>query len=188
MNFDHYSDASVEVAVDLVNAFGTAPLAAAGHGDEPLADPVAFLRDHGLDATGVTQDDAAAVQRLADRLHTVFAADNAVVAVDAINLVLVAAGARPRITGHDGQDWHVHYDAASGTPLDKLAVTAAMGLATALCTGGTDRFGRCDGPACRDAYVDTSRNNRRRFCTDGCANRAHVSAHRARRRREAATE
>lgn len=185
MKYDHYSDASVDIAVDLINAFGTAPRTAAGHGDEPLGDPRAFLRDHDLDAAGVTQDDAAALQRLADRLHAVFATDDAAAAVEAINRVLVEAGARPRISGHDDHDWHIHYDAGSAAALDQLAVTAAMGLAAALCTGGTGRFGRCDGAACRDAYVDTSRNNRRRFCSDGCANRAHVTAHRARRQQDA---
>ncbi|MBW3603649.1 MAG: CGNR zinc finger domain-containing protein [Actinobacteria bacterium] len=68
-----------------------------------------------------------------------------------------------------------------------MAATAAMGLATVLCTSGTSRFGHCDGTACRDVYVDTSRNNRRRFCSDGCANLAHVTAHRARQRADGHT-
>ena len=185
MKYEHYSDPSVGIAVDLINAFGTAPRAAAGHGDEPVGDPAEFLRGHGLDDTGVTSADAGAVRHLADQLHTIFTTGDDAAAVEVINRVLLEAGARPRVSGHDGYDWHVHYDAAGAAPLDQLAVTAAMGLAAALCTGGTDRFGRCDGIACRDAYVDASRNNRRRFCSDGCANRAHVTAHRARRRKDA---
>lgn len=185
MNFTHYNDAPIAVAVDLINRFGTRPRAAAGHGDEPLGDPAEFLRDHAMDDAGVTGADAEHVRALADRLHEVFVADNEAAAVAAINGALADAAARPCVTGHDGQDWHVHYETTGGGPLDQLAVTVAMGLAAVLCSGGIERFGRCDGSACRDAYVDTSRNNRRRFCTDGCANRAHVAAHRARRRQEA---
>jgi predicted RNA-binding Zn ribbon-like protein len=133
----------------------------------------------------VTASDADEVRILADRLHTVFTADEAGTAVDVVNGVLADAGTRPQVRAHDGQGWHLHYDTADARPLDVLAAVAAMGLAVALCTGGIDRLGRCDGIACRDAYVDTSRNNRRRFCSDGCANRAHVSAHRARQRQDA---
>lgn len=180
MEYDNYSDAPVDIAVDLINDFATAPLAAAGHGDEPLGDPAAFLRDHGLDDSGVTDADAVPTQRLANRLHEVFATDDPERAVDLINAVLTDAGARPYVSGHDDQPWHLHYGAAA--PLDQLAVTAAMGLAVVLTTAGTSRLGHCDGIACRDVYVDSSRNNRRRFCSDGCANLTHVTAHRARRR------
>lgn len=187
MNYDHYSDPSVAVAVDLINDFGAAPLAAAGHRDEPLADLVAFLRDHDLDATGVEADDAGRAQHIADRLHEVFTATEPRRAVAVVNAALSEAGALPQVSGHDDLDWHMHYHAADAAPLDRLAVVAAMGLATVLCTGGTQRLGRCDGIECRDVYVDTSRNNRRRFCSDGCANWAHVTAHRARRRAADAT-
>ena len=182
MDFDHYTDGSAAIATDLVNTFGTVPLRAAGHCDEPLGDPAAFLRAHGLDDTGVTPDDAPALRDLADRLHAVFDADDPATAVRIINDLLAANGAIPQITSHDAHDWHLHYVPRDGGSLAQLTVTAAMGLAAVLCTAGTGRFGHCDGIACRDVYIDTSRNNRRRFCTDGCANRAHVTAHRARQR------
>lgn len=184
MDYDSYSDQPVAIAVDLINDFATAPLVAAGHGDDPLGDPAAFLRDHGFDASGVTAADAGSFQRLADRLHAVFTAEDPAHAADLINAVLTDAGARPYVSGHDDRPWHLHYRATDAATLDQLAVTAAMGLATVLTTAGTGRLGHCDGIACRDVYVDTSRNNRRRFCSDGCANLAHVTAHRARQRAE----
>lgn len=187
MDFDHYTDRSAAIATDLVNAFGTVPLRAAGHGDEPLGDPAAFLRAHGLDDTGVTPDDAPTLQRLADRLHHVFDADGDDAAVAIINDLLATTGATPQITSHDAGDWHLHYHPRDAGPVEHLTVTAAMGLGAVLCTAGTGRFGHCDGIACRDVYVDTSRNNRRRFCSDGCANRAHVTAHRARQRADQST-
>lgn len=182
MNYDSYKDRPVEIATELINRFGTAPRAAAGHGDEPVEDPADFLRAYGLDPTGITAADARA---LADRLHDVFTVDTPAEAAAVLNGVLADAAAMPQISGHDGEDLHLHVDAAGSAPLDRLAATAAMGLAVALSSGGLRRFGRCDGIACRDVYVDASRNNRRRFCSDGCSNWAHVAAHRARQREAA---
>ena len=182
MEFRHYDDPSVELAIDLVNGYGTDTRAAACRADRPLPDLAAFLRDHQMATSDVSDGDEQAIQRLADRLHTVFTTDDSAYAVTVVNELLVESGALPQISGHDDEDWHLHYYPSGARPVDKLAVTAAMGLATVLCNAGLRRFGRCHGIGCRDVYVDTSRNNRRRFCGESCANRAHVAAHRARRR------
>jgi hypothetical protein len=42
-----------------------------------------------------------------------------------------------------------------------------------------------DGRPCRNAYLDTSTNRSRRYCSDRCATRANVAAYRARKRLEA---
>jgi hypothetical protein len=184
VNYDNYEDFSVELAIDLINDYGSHPRVVAGRGDDPLPPLEAFLRDHHMDARGVEAGAEQAARQLADRLHVVFTADESAHAVAVVNEVLAESGALPQISGHDDEDWHLHYYPAGIGPLDRLAVTAAMGLSAVLCTGGVRRLGRCDGSECRDVYVDTSRNNRRRFCSDGCANRAHVAAHRARRRKQ----
>ena len=182
MNFDHYTDPCVDFAVDLINAFATEPLEASGAGPAPRAELSEVLEAHGLDARDIASIDAASVQRLADQLHEIFVAPRSEQAVAVVNDILRAARALPQISGHDDQDWHLHYYAAEATAFERIATTAAMALAAVICTSGTRRLGRCDGTACRDVFVDTSRNNRRRFCSDGCANAVHVAAHRARRR------
>ncbi|HSK92233.1 MAG TPA: CGNR zinc finger domain-containing protein [Euzebyales bacterium] len=182
MNYDHYDDPSVELAVNLINGYAAPVRAAAGEADAPLPDLSDFLRHHGCDPQDGSPDEIAALQRLAERLHGVFTADDTADAVAIVNDLLVRSGALPQISGHDDEDWHLHYYPAGTGLVDRLAVTAAMGLATVLCTAGGRRLGRCGGTACADVYVDTSRNNRRRFCSDGCANRSHVAAHRARQR------
>ena len=48
-----------------------------------------------------------------------------------------------------------------------------------------DRLGLCEAPPCRNAYLDTSTNRSRRYCSDRCATRANVAAYRARKRLEA---
>jgi CGNR zinc finger/Putative stress-induced transcription regulator len=182
VDFGHYDDPSVDLAIDLINDYATAVRHAADDHVHPLADLTEFLRAHDMDTSGVREGDEQAVQRLADRLHTVFTVADAAQAVEIVNSVLTDAGALPQISGHDDEDWHLHYYPAGARPVDRLAVTAAMGLATVLVTAGARRLGQCAGNDCIDVYVDTSRNNRRRFCSDGCANRSHVAAHRARRR------
>jgi predicted RNA-binding Zn ribbon-like protein len=57
-----------------------------------------------------------------------------------------------------------------------------MGLAMALLDLGADRFGSCVDPRCRGVFIDTSRNRSRRYCSDRCASRANVAAHRERQR------
>lgn len=181
MNYDHYEDPSVELAINLINNYAAAVRETSGD-DGPPPDPDEFFRHHDLDPTGLRDDAVPAMQQLADRIHEVFTAYDDADAVTVVNGVLTDIGALPQISRHDGEDWHLHYLPANASPVDRLAVTAAMGLATVLCTAGVRRLGRCDGEGCRDVYVDTSRNNRRRFCSDSCANRTHVAAHRTRRR------
>jgi hypothetical protein len=183
VDYEHYNDASVELALDLVNDYASAPREADGTQDQPLPDLRAFLETrHVTGSDEVRPRDDVAAQRLADRLHAVFAADDPAEAAAVINAVLADHGATPQITRHDEDDWHLHYDASDAGTIDRLAVIAAMGLATVVCASGTDRLGRCAASACDDVYVDTSRNNRRRFCAESCANRSHVAAHRARQR------
>jgi hypothetical protein len=182
VNFGHYDDPSVDLAIDLINEYGTAVHHLHSHPEKPLPDLGRFLRDHQMDTSGVRDGDEQAAQRLADRLHTVFTVSDPAEAVAVVNAVLIDSGALPQVSGHDDEDWHLHYYPAGARAVDRLAVTAAMGLAIVLCTGGTRRLGRCAGVECDDVYVDTSRNNRRRFCSEGCGNRTHVAAHRARHR------
>lgn len=183
MDYEHYSDRSVALALDLINDYATAPREADGSSDQPLPDLRTFVEAHALD-TGdqAPTGEEDAVQRLADRLHAVFTADDDAEAVAVINATLAHYGATPQITRHNADDWHLHYQPTAAGPIERLAVIAAMGLATVVCSSGTRRLGRCDAGGCRDVYVDTSRNNRRRYCGDNCANRSHVAAHRARRR------
>lgn len=60
-----------------------------------------------------------------------------------------------------------------------------MGLAFHLTEHGVDRLGLCEAAPCRNAYLDTSTNRSRRYCSDRCATRANVAAYRARKREEA---
>jgi len=99
----------------------------------------------------------------------------------AVNRLLAQVEVQPHLTDHDDRGHHLHYEAADADLVDRVRANTLMGLAVLLCDEH-ERIGTCDAERCDRAWVDTSRNARRRFCSTGCANRTHVAAHRARQR------
>lgn len=103
-----------------------------------------------------------------------------------INELVAAAGTTPRLTDHDGYDWHMHYFAPGASVADHLAADCGMALAFFVVAGEQERLRRCEAPDCRRAFVDLSRNRSRRYCDSRtCGNRLHVAAYRARRKEAA---
>jgi predicted RNA-binding Zn ribbon-like protein len=92
-----------------------------------------------------------------------------------LNDLLVRYPVRPQLTNHDGRGWHLHL-------ADHTGAAAVMGLAAVVAELGADRLGRCAEPRCGRAFLDTSSNRSRRYCSARCASRANVAAYRARRR------
>ncbi|SEM85612.1 CGNR zinc finger domain-containing protein [Nonomuraea pusilla] len=94
-----------------------------------------------------------------------------------LNALLARYPVRPRLARHDGQGWHLHLAAD-----EEAAASAVMGLAAVVAELGADRLGRCREPRCGRAFLDTSSNRSRRYCSPRCASRANVAAYRARLR------
>ncbi|SFF36668.1 Putative stress-induced transcription regulator [Actinacidiphila alni] len=138
--------------------------------------------------------DVARLRAVRVRLRGVFeAADEGdeVRAVDLLNALLLEFPVSPQISGHDylddttgRPDWHMHLADHAVNASAAYSATACMGLAVQLTTLGVDRLGICEAAPCRNAYVDTSTNRSRRYCSDRCATRANVAAYRARKRLE----
>ncbi|MGN9839194.1 CGNR zinc finger domain-containing protein [Nonomuraea sp. H19] len=113
---------------------------------------------------------------LRDELAAVFdAADAERAVVEQLNALLVRYPVRPQLTDHDGRRWHLHL-------AENSAASAVMGLAAVVAELGVDRLGRCREARCRRAFLDTSSNRSRRYCSARCASRANVAAFRARQR------
>lgn len=133
---------------------------------------------------GITRADLDALRMVRDEFRAFFVAcseGNGAAAAERLNDLLIQFPVHPQLSGHDGQPWHVHYT-ESGSMSDKYAAGAAMGLAVRLADLGIDRFGVCQAPPCQGAFIDTSVNRTRRYCSDRCATRANVTAYRARKR------
>ncbi|WET82641.1 CGNR zinc finger domain-containing protein [Amycolatopsis sp. QT-25] len=68
------------------------------------------------------------------------------------------------------------------TVFDALSLSCGVGILGVVQTLGVARFRACGAPACRGAFIDTTRPGRRRYCMPGlCGNRVNVANHRARR-------
>lgn len=176
MDFDAYA----RTAVELVNAeLATeqdlvALVRPGGSGPEQLG---------GL--AGLTGRDVGVLRRAQHRLRRVFALgttgqDAEVVAE--LNALLDAFPVRPNISGHDATDWHMHVTGRGSSVSAEYLARAVWGLAVWVCEFGSARFGVCADQRCGKVYLDTSSNNCRRFCSERCATRSHVAAHRARKR------
>lgn len=140
-----------------------------------------------------TDADVPRLRAVRTRLRGVFeAADEGdeVRAVDLLNALLLEYPVSPQISGHEHldttgrPDWHMHLADHAATATAGYAATACMGLAFQLTELGVNRLGICEAAPCRNAYVDTSTNRSRRYCSDRCATRANVAAYRARKRLE----
>lgn len=144
-------------------------------------------------ARRATDADVTRFRSVRARLRSVFeAADGGdeTLAVDLLNSLLLEFPVSPQISGHetrdeDGKpDWHMHLADHPSNATAGYAAIAAMGLAFHLTSYGVDRLGVCEASPCRNAYLDTSTNRSRRYCSDRCATRANVAAYRARKRQE----
>ncbi|MEU6392257.1 CGNR zinc finger domain-containing protein [Streptomyces sp. NPDC046939] len=190
MLITHDTRCALDTVVDLVN---TAPDSHAGaDGTDGLADVTAladFVAKHDIsdvDRGVLAEGDLSAVRAIRAQFAQVFAAPDPRGAATVINDLVAAAGTTPRLTDHDGYDWHVHYFAPGASVADHLAADCGMALAFFVVAGEQERLRRCEAPDCRYAFVDLSRNRSRRYCDSRtCGNRLHVAAYRARRKEAA---
>ncbi|MFB7286155.1 CGNR zinc finger domain-containing protein [Actinacidiphila glaucinigra] len=181
MLINHDTRCALDCVVDLIN---TTPESDGREGLADLAALRAFVeRNQVSDIGSLDEDDLVAVRAVRQLFTKVFAAPDTPEAAALINSLVAEAGTTPRLTDHDGYDWHVHYFAPGASLADHLAADCGMALAFLLVAGERERLRRCDAPDCRRAFVDLSRNRSRRYCDSRtCGNRLHVAAYRARRR------
>ncbi|MEV5612273.1 CGNR zinc finger domain-containing protein [Streptomyces sp. NPDC052225] len=187
MELAYYSD----YAVRLVNTEEP------GRGKDTLTSVEAVRELFGASqdaARRATDADLTRFRGIRARLRTVFeAADGGdeELAVNLLNSLLLEFPVSPQISGHNHRDedgrplWHMHLADHPSNATAGYAAIAAMGLAFHLTEYGVDRLGICEATPCRNAYLDTSTNRSRRYCSDRCATRANVAAYRARKRLEA---
>ncbi|MDT0308813.1 CGNR zinc finger domain-containing protein [Streptomyces sp. DSM 44917] len=183
MLITHDTRCALDQAVALLNT--------AGAEDTPdeLADVPAlraFVAAHAVSDVRLADLDERhlrAVRRVRAAFAEVFAATSDARAAELINALVAAAGTTPRLTDHDGHDWHLHYFAPGASVADHLAADCGMALAFMVVAGERERLRRCEAPGCGRAFVDLSRNRSRRYCSSRtCGNRLHVAAYRARQR------
>jgi len=132
-----------------------------------------------------TDRDALVLRKFQRELFPVFVASGSgeVAAVTALlNELLLQHPITPQISDHDAGDLHLHVAPQAASVAELLISESLLGLATLVCDLGATRLGVCSATPCTNAYVDTSPNQSRRYCSDRCSSRANVAAYRARQR------
>lgn len=171
MNFDAYA----RTAVELVNT-------SLDNVDELRS---LFDGENAWMSDEVADRDLTIFRRAQKRLRDVFeygTTGRDAEAVIELNALLEAFPVQPRISGHDSNDWHMHVSSRGASVSAEYLAGAVWGLSVWLCEYGSARFGVCADDRCGNVYLDTSSNCCRRFCSERCATRSHVAAHRARKR------
>ena len=82
--------------------------------------------------------------------------------VEVVNDLLASAQALPRLTRHDGWDWHLHLTAPEAPLVDRMGTEAAMAVADLVRAQDLERLKRCAAEDCDAVLVDLSRNRSRR--------------------------
>ncbi len=187
VRLDSHTLGVVEDGVALINA--AVPGERRGKPYPPAADDAELhARMDGVVSTlfGVhaQPEDAPGLARAAAQLRQVFdavTADDMDSAAAQINSMITEYGARPTLIRHGTQPWHLHFHAPDAALVPGIAAACAVGLAYVLGSEHADRIGLCSAGNCDRAYLDTSRNGTKRFCSTACQNRAKTAAFRARR-------
>ncbi|WP_370617940.1 CGNR zinc finger domain-containing protein [Mumia sp. Pv 4-285] len=142
----------------------------------------------------VTDRDVRVLQRFQRRLRTVFengGAGETQGAIGALNALLASHRITPLIvptddagtdSGRTASGWRLHVADRAATVADLLVAESLMGLSILVCDLGPGRLGVCASQGCSTAYVDTSPNHSRRYCSDRCSSRSNVAAYRARKK------
>ncbi|WP_438353067.1 CGNR zinc finger domain-containing protein [Microbacterium sp. CJ88] len=139
--------------------------------------------------SAVTRRDQAqvdAVRGIRPRLRALWDVDR-VGAVPLVNGMLHDGRALPRLTIHDGYDWHIHATDDDAPLATRIMVEAAMAFVDVIRADEYDRVRICTADDCDAVYVDYSKNGSKRYCDTGnCGNRMNVIAYRQRKARGSA--
>jgi predicted RNA-binding Zn ribbon-like protein len=159
--------------VELVNGWGTIARAKAGARDRPAI--AAFAELHGAAGAGLTD---AALERVADRLYPVFAADGAAERARLVTDLMTSCNVQPAL-GVAGN--RIRAEWLVPRQRDAILAAAAVALHGQLVEHEPERLGTCASTSCGDAFADASPGAHRRFCSVTCQNRERVAAFRRRR-------
>ncbi|MFC9245643.1 CGNR zinc finger domain-containing protein [Streptomyces sp. NPDC057136] len=172
MQQNHYGRLGAVLSADLINL-----------PEMSAASIQTLLEAHGIRRAETEDADVEDFRRWRDQLARAFHPGGPAEQCSAVNDLLVEATIRPWVSTHDGLQPHLHFVPDSADVLSRVKAVTAGGLAFVLCWEGGARLGRCMRSECSRAFVDTSRNGRRRYCTARCGNTEAVMRHRSRHSR-----
>jgi predicted RNA-binding Zn ribbon-like protein len=142
----------------------------------------AVLAGYDVHEPSVSWRQVRALEPWAGCLRTVFEAAGEAERAQRADALLLAADCRPRLVRHaDGLPFHLHYAPVRAGLAARVRALTAGGLAHVIDDGAGFRLRVCQRAGCEAAFLDVSRNGRRKFCSLRCANQVNVANHRRRR-------
>ena len=172
MQFNTYTVAGAHIAAWLVNNPAPEPSALA-----------AVLDSYDVHQPVTTTAQMRALRPWTQLLRGLFEAGTVAGKAERADALLNAANCRPRLISHGaGLPFHLHYAPVRTGLTARVKALTAAGLAHIIDNGEGSRLGACSRAGCGTAFVDTSRNGRRHFCSVRCANQVNAANHRLRQR------
>ncbi|WP_205650639.1 CGNR zinc finger domain-containing protein [Actinoplanes solisilvae] len=166
MHYVDYIGNLTRLAVEIVN------------GDPPSDLRTEMFRQHGI-AEPDTERLALLLPALGDAVRAAARGGP----IDPINTLLARHPPVIQVNDHGGRGSpHIHFAHNGEDAVAWLGRSCAAALAYVICGDPAVKIGRCQATTCGRFFVDDSRNRTRRFCSNACASRTTVAAHRARRR------
>ncbi|MDX3638476.1 CGNR zinc finger domain-containing protein [Streptomyces sp. MB09-02B] len=136
------------------------------------------LRDHEIRRPLVTGSTGEGIRTWTRRLRPVFEASSATERCQSVNALLADGAGSVYLTTHDDLRPHLHFTPDAQDLQSRVKAVTAGGLAIFTMEAEGGRMGVCALDSCRTAFVDTSRNGRRAYCSARCANTDAVRRHR----------
>lgn len=170
MQFNHDNMTGPLLAADLVTLRGK------GWSAEGAAE---ILAAHQIRRGDLDTGSAELLGQWADRLASVFRAEGVGRRCEEINELLASGTALPYLTTHDGLRPHLHFASDAQDVVARVRAVTAGGLALFAVESEGARLGLCQRGGCAVAFVDTSRNGRRAYCSAKCGNYDAGRRHRA---------
>jgi len=175
--------ASLDAAIALGNRFGAERASGRGQVPGDISDVQAVLRlTTNLDP--VVDDEALAEFAAGGaRLYSAMGllVDGEVDAsARALNELLQATRAAPRLTRSGGSPWHLHFAGPDVSLATSWLAEFATAVAMLVGSDELELLRRCGAERCDNLFLDATRNHTQRFCSTACQNRTKVAAFRAR--------
>jgi predicted RNA-binding Zn ribbon-like protein len=142
-----------------------------------------FLDEYGIDAP-VGRNDLQRFRALRGRLLAVLTAATASDLVARLNAIIAEVVNGAEVVARADGGWALALTPRPTRRLDeRLLVVVVAELVELVSIVGPERIRACSAAPCREVFVDTSRNGRRRYCSRRCANRLNATRHRHRHAR-----